>query len=143
MAMDPAVLTINALATTESMASLLGLSPIALEEPALNILLGLVLWKTLTMLIPLLSAPIRELAIERPVSVLAMPTMTELPASALFAPIDAAMLVSVSPRSSWLLRLVVFTLLLGMLRSKLVAFVIWEDVVQTALCLSVPLVPMC
>ena len=43
MATDLAVLTINALAITESMESLLGPFPIALAELALNILPGLVL----------------------------------------------------------------------------------------------------
>lgn len=133
MATDLAVLMINALATTESTESPLGPSPTALAEPALNIPPGLVLWKTRTMLTPWLSALTRVLAIERPVSASATLTMRELPASALSAPIDAVMLVSASPRSSWLLRPVVSTLPPGMLRSKLVACVIWEDVALTAL----------
>ena len=85
------------------------------------------------MLTPLWSALIRELAIERPVNANATLTTRVLPASALCAPIDAVMLVSASLRSSWLLRPAALTLLLGMLRNKLDAFVIWEDVDLTAL----------
>jgi hypothetical protein len=47
---------------------------------------------------------------------------------------DTVMLVSVSLKSSWPLKLTAFTPLLGMLRSKLDAFAILEDVDLIALC---------
>jgi len=142
MAMDHVVLMINAPVTTESTESLLGLSPIVLEELALNIPPGLELSRMPTMLTPWLSALIRELVIENPANANVSPTTTELPVSALFAPIDAVMLVCASPKSNLPLRPEEPMTPLGMLTNKLDAFVIWEDVVLTALCLSVLLVLM-
>ena len=88
------------------------------------------------MFTPLLNAPIRDLVIEKRVNVFATLTTTELHVSALFAPIDAVMLVCASLKSNLPLKLVVCMILLGMLKNKSVAFVIWEDVDRIAPCVS-------
>lgn len=108
----------SALAITELMASLLGLSLIALEELAPNLQHGLVMYKTQITLTLWLSARIKDAVTETPASVCAIPTTMELLASVPFALTDALMLVFVSLRSNLPLKLLASMTLLGMLRSK-------------------------
>lgn len=86
--------------------------------------------------IPLLNAPTKAFATENLENASALATTMELHVSALFAQIDAVMPVSASRKNNWQLRLVVCTILLGILTNKLDVSVILADVVLTALCVS-------
>ncbi len=140
MATDLAVITTNALAITESTVIQLGPIRTALEELAqsnidfnyrcqlsyslsiyfhhLGMLLGLVMFKTPTMLTQLLSALTKVYVIARVVNANASLTTKVLLAKELSAQIDAVMLVSALPKSNLPPRLTVSTVPHGMLRSK-------------------------
>lgn len=149
---------INALAIIESMVIQRGLIPIALAVLALSMsscsmieiqiflivsylffvnhagmLLGLELLKMLTMPILLLSALIRVFVIVTLELANVSLTMTVLLVKEPFAPICAVIPVFVSLKINWLLKLVVYTLILGMLTNTLDVFAIWAAVDLIAL----------
>lgn len=84
----------------------------------LDLLLGLVMYKTPITLTLWLNARIRDVATETPASVFATPTTMVSLASAPFAPTDALMPAFVSPRSNLPLKLLASMIPLGMPRSK-------------------------
>jgi hypothetical protein len=133
---DHAALTTNVLVIIVLMVIQPGQILIAPEELVPNLPLGLEPLRMLTMLILLWSVPTKELVTENLVNASASPITMELHVNAPFAQTDAVMLVFVSLKNSWPLKLVAFTPLLGMPRSKLDAFVTLEDVDLTAHCVS-------